>query len=66
LQRLLTYPDRVRLAALLLPLLGLGSCDNGPTTACITPQATCKFDGTYSGAGIHCHCGNYEGVVVTR
>jgi hypothetical protein len=55
-----------RAVLLLLLLLGLGSCNQGPSTACITPQTTCALDVTYAPTGTACHCGDSKGEAVTR
>jgi choline dehydrogenase-like flavoprotein len=54
-----------RTAALLM-LLGLGSCDVGPSTVCVTPHTTCKLDQAYAQTATDCHCGDEKGLAVTR
>jgi hypothetical protein len=66
LNRLFTYSDQIRRTALLLLLLGLGACNQGPVTACVTQQTTCELDKAYSQTGTDCHCGDQKGVAVTR
>nr|WP_294523700.1 hypothetical protein [uncultured Rhodopila sp.] len=55
-----------RAAFVLLPLLGLGSCNRGPVTVCITPQVTCPIDQAYAQTGTNCQCGDSKGVAATR
>jgi hypothetical protein len=66
LNRLFAFSYRRCGAALLLLLLGLGSCKQGPETACLTPQTTCQLDKAYAQSGTACHCGDSQGVAVTR
>jgi hypothetical protein len=61
-----TYSEPVRHVALLLLLLVLGSCGQGPVTACVTSQTTCQLDKAYSQTGTDCHCGDLKGIAVTR
>ena len=47
LNQLFTYSDQIHRAALLLLLLGLGSCNQGPVTACVTSLTTCQLQSLF-------------------